>query len=285
MFITGASSGIGLSLARLVALERPSKLSILARDPQRLEDARSSIRDLTGVDPVVYALDVRDGEKVRRAVEEAGPIDVLVCNHGVFRAGGLDGMELDEVRCIVETNLMGTVNVIKAALPGMRKRGNGPRCIAIMSSQAGQLGVYGYAAYCCTKFGLRGLAEALQQEVIADDIYVSLICPPDTETPGLIEDRMRRPHITSYIAAVSRSMTADEVARKSIDGIKRGLFIVICNAKGLLLSTTTAGLSPQSSLLMALVEVFFGGIARFVGLYHTWRFYSYMAKRHSKKIN
>ena len=56
-----------------------------------------------------------------------------------------------------------------------------------MSSQAGQVGIYGYTAYSASKFGLRGLAEALQQELIADDIHVSLVFPPDTDTPGLVE--------------------------------------------------------------------------------------------------
>lgn len=49
------------------------------------------------------------------------------------------------------------------------------------------MGIYGYTAYSASKFGLRGLAEALQQELIEDDIYVSLIFPPDTDTPGLLE--------------------------------------------------------------------------------------------------
>lgn len=49
------------------------------------------------------------------------------------------------------------------------------------------MGIYGYTAYSASKFGLRGLAEALQQEVIGDDIHISLIFPPDTDTPGLVE--------------------------------------------------------------------------------------------------
>lgn len=49
------------------------------------------------------------------------------------------------------------------------------------------MGIYGYTAYSASKFGLRGLAEALQQEVIADNIHISLIFPPDTETPGFAE--------------------------------------------------------------------------------------------------
>lgn len=51
------------------------------------------------------------------------------------------------------------------------------------------MGVYGYSAYSASKFGLRGLAEALQQEVIGDDIRVSMVFPPDTETPGFIEGK------------------------------------------------------------------------------------------------
>lgn len=54
-----------------------------------------------------------------------------------------------------------------------------------------KVGIYGYTAYSASKFGLRGLAEALQQEVIADDIHVSLIFPPDTDTPGLEEGTHR----------------------------------------------------------------------------------------------
>lgn len=55
------------------------------------------------------------------------------------------------------------------------------------------MGVYGYTAYSASKFALRGLAEALQHEVIADDIHVSMIFPPDTETPGFAEGMQRVP--------------------------------------------------------------------------------------------
>lgn len=54
------------------------------------------------------------------------------------------------------------------------------------------MGIYGYTAYSASKFALRGVAEALQQEVIADDIHVSLIFPPDTDTPGLEEGSFTR---------------------------------------------------------------------------------------------
>ncbi|XAR54639.1 3-dehydrosphinganine reductase [Bertholletia excelsa] len=177
VFITGGSSGIGLALAHCAAAEG-SRVSILARNREKLEESKRTIELATGVEVAVFSADVRDFASVKKAVEEAGPIDVLVCNQGVFVPGELANQDLEEVRFMIDVNLMGTFNLIKAALPGMKsQRDRGPVSIAIMSSQGGQVGIYGYTAYSASKFGLRGLAEALQQEVIADNIHVSLIFP------------------------------------------------------------------------------------------------------------
>ncbi|CAK9139227.1 unnamed protein product [Ilex paraguariensis] len=187
VFITGGSSGIGLALAHEAALEG-AKVSILARNMEKLNEAKQSIKLSTGRDVAVFSADVRDFDSLKKSIEEAGPIDVLVCNQGVFVPRELEGQELEEVKFMLDVNLMGTFHLIKAALPGMKNRTDrAPASIAIMSSQAGQVGIYGYTAYSASKFGLRGMAEALQQEVIADNIHVSLIFPPDTETPGLAE--------------------------------------------------------------------------------------------------
>ncbi|KAJ0093014.1 hypothetical protein Patl1_25433 [Pistacia atlantica] len=283
VFITGGSSGIGLALAQRAAQEG-ARVSILARSLQKLEEAKQSIRLATGIEVATYAADVRDFDAVKKAVNEAGPIDVLVVNQGVFVPQELEEEELDEVRFMIDVNLMGSFNMIKAALPLMKKRdGHGPASIAFMSSQAGQVGIYGYTAYSASKFGLRGLAEALQQEVIVDNIHVSLIFPPDTETPGLEEETKRRPQLTSIIAASSGAMKADEVAKKALHGIQSGSFIVPCNFEGLLLSIATAGLSPQRSFLMAFVEVFAAGIIRFAGLCFQWNWYGSIEKWHAQK--
>lgn len=220
-----------------------------------------------------------------RAVEEAGPVDVLVCNQGVFVPRELEEQGIEEVREMVEVNLMGCFHLVKAVLPGMRRtrRERGPGAIAFVSSQAGQVGIYGYTAYSASKFGLRGLAEALQQEVISDDIHVSLIFPPDTDTPGLAEENKVKPLLTSIITASSGAMKADEVARKAIDGIKHGQFIIPCNFEGLLLSIATAGLAPQPSYLMAFVEVVAAGVVRLVGLCFQWSWYSSIDKWRSQK--
>ncbi|KAF5179351.1 3-ketodihydrosphingosine reductase [Thalictrum thalictroides] len=105
-------------------------------------------------------------------------------------AQDLENESLENIKFMLDINLLGCFHLIKAALPGMKKnrKDRGPGSIALMSSQAGQVGIYGYTAYSASKFGLRGLGEALQQELNSENIHVSIICPPDTDTPGLVEE-------------------------------------------------------------------------------------------------
>ncbi|XVE99142.1 hypothetical protein REPUB_Repub03eG0171700 [Reevesia pubescens] len=271
VFITGGSTGIGLALAQKAVLEG-ARVSLLARSLNKLQEAQKSIHQDYGVDVSIFAADVRDYDAVKRAVEDAGPIDVLVVNQGVFVPQELEKQGLDEIKFMIDVNLMGSFNVIKAALPLMKDRKDrGPASIALMSSQAGQVGIYGYTAYSASKFGLRGLAESLQQEVISDNIHVSVIFPPDTDTPGLEEERKIRPELTGIIAGSSGAvLKAEEVAKKTLDGIKCGSFSIPFNVEGHLLAIATAGASPQRSFLMAFLEVVLASISRLAALIFLW---------------
>ncbi|XVF26955.1 hypothetical protein REPUB_Repub14bG0064900 [Reevesia pubescens] len=284
VFITGGSSGIGLAIAKRAASEG-ARVSIMARSLDKLEEAKQSIRDATGVDVSIFSADARDNDAVQRAVNKAGCIDVLVVNHGVYEHDELEKQDLDVVKYIVDVNLIGSFNVIRAALPQMKKdrKHKGPASISLMVSQAAQVGLYGYTAYSASNFGLRGLAESLQQEVIADNIHVTLVFPPDTETPNFKKAKKNMPELTKLIIGSPTPMKADDVAKKTLDGIKSGNFIVPCNFLGHTLAIATAGLSPQRSFLMASVEVVFGGIFRFVGLAYLWNAYRTIEKWHSQK--
>ncbi|KAJ0511727.1 putative 3-dehydrosphinganine reductase [Helianthus annuus] len=282
MLITGGSSGIGLALARQAAAEG-ARVTILARDFNKLEEAKNSIQLSTGVEVDIVSADVCDFEAVKEAVKSVGPIDVLVCNQGVFVAQEIVNQEMKDIRSMINVNFIGTVNLVKAALPGMKNRSDRkPVSIVFMSSQAGQVGIYGYAVYSATKFGLRGLAEALQQEVIADDIHVSLIFPPETNTQSLAKAKRTMPRLTSIMAATSSTMQADEVAKKALNGIKSGSFFVFCNLEGFFLSIVTAGFSPQRSYLMAFVEVIFSGVARIAALWVQRTWYGSIEKSHAQ---
>lgn len=284
VFITGGSSGIGLAIAIQAAAEG-ARVSILARSLKRLEVARDSIRLATGIEAAIFSADVRDAVAVTRAVHDAGPIDVLICNQGVFTPLELEKQDLEEIKFMIDVNLMGTFHLIKAALPAMKARVEEtgiPSSIAIMSSQAGQVGIYGYTAYSASKFALRGLSEALQQEVIVDNIYVSLIFPPDTETPGFAQEHEIRPELTSIIAGSSSGMKAEDVAKASLNGIKSGRFIIPCNLDGAVLAIATSGFAPQSSRITALIEVASAGLVRLCALFYQWYWHTLIEKWHAQ---
>lgn len=142
VFITGGSSGIGLALAHRAASEG-ARVSILARSAKKLEEAKESIKLATGVEVAAFSADVRDYDAVSKAIEESGPIDVLVVNQGVFTARELEKHSVEDVKFTIDVNLVGSFNVIKAALPGMKagREGRGPASISLVSSQAGQVAI------------------------------------------------------------------------------------------------------------------------------------------------
>ncbi|OEL33149.1 3-dehydrosphinganine reductase TSC10A [Dichanthelium oligosanthes] len=153
---------------------------------------------------------------------------------------------------------------------------------AIESMTPRTVGIYGYVAYSASKFALRGLGEALQHEVIKDNIHVSIIFPPKTETPGFLDVLKGRPELTGIIAGSSSGMKADGVAKKALDGIKSGKFIIPCNFEGTMLAVATAGLSTQSSPIMAFVEVTTAGLMRFSALCYQWSWFSTIENYYAK---
>ncbi|XVE80924.1 hypothetical protein DITRI_Ditri15bG0020400 [Diplodiscus trichospermus] len=283
VFITGGSSGIGLSIAKRAASEG-ARVSIMARNLDKLKQAKQSILLATGAEVSIFSADARDYEAVQRAVNDAGPIEILVVSHGVYEHDELERQDLDVVKYMLDVNLIGSFSVIKAALPQMKHRKDKrPASISLMVSQAAQVGIYGYTAYSASNFGLRGLAQALQQEVIADDIHVSLVFPPDTETPSFKQAKRSMPEITRIIIGSPVPMKADEVANITLDGIKSGRSIIPCNLLGYILAIATADLSMPRSFFMASIEVVFAGIFRFIGLYYLWSAYRKIENWHSHK--
>ncbi|KAI3677201.1 hypothetical protein L1987_86823 [Smallanthus sonchifolius] len=243
VFITGGSRGIGLALARQVASEG-SRVTILARNLEQLEEAKTSIRLSTGIDVAIVSADACDFEAVKEAVESAAPIDVLICNQGVYASCELENQDIKKIRDIIDVNLIGSFNMVKAALPGMKNRSDRkPVSIAFMSSQAGQ---YTMNVSSC-----------------------------------LVEIKTRPP-LTRIIAASSGTMQVDEVVKKTLNGIKSGSFFVPCNFEGFMLSIGTAGPAPQTSYLMAFIEVISVGVVRIVGLCFQWTWYGSIEKWHAQ---
>lgn len=182
---------------------------------------------------------------------------------------------------LVRINYLGAVYCTKACLPSMRQLGSGR--IVLVSSQAGQMGVYGYTSYCATKFALKGLAESLQMELARDNIYVTVAYPPDTNTPGLAEENRTKPIETQLINGTSDVLSAEEVAKKIISTTRKGSFSCWFGINGFLLESLTSGAQPITSMLELLCQSFTAGLARLivVGLLNT--FYAITKKNRSSK--
>ncbi|MEI6725944.1 MAG: SDR family NAD(P)-dependent oxidoreductase, partial [Actinomycetes bacterium] len=104
--------------------------------------------------------------------------------------------------------------------------------IVNVSSMAGFMGVFGLTDYCASKFALVGFSEALRQELRPRGIAVSVMCPPDTDTPGLAHEDLTKPAETKAVSAGAKLMQPDEVARDLIRGIERGTFMIVPGGDG-----------------------------------------------------
>ncbi|SFI69003.1 SDR family NAD(P)-dependent oxidoreductase [Albimonas pacifica] len=221
--ISGGSSGIGLAMAQALAAQGTG-LTLLARDPARLEAAAGAVRAAApGVEVATQPCDIRDAEATARAVaaaEARAPLDLAVACAGVVRAGGFADLPAQAHRELMETNYFGVLNLLRPALGPMRARGAGR--VLIVGSAAGLAGFWGYSAYAPTKFALRGLAEALRAECAPDGVSVSIGHPPDTETPQLAAERAERPPQLVAIAATAPPREARAVAAALLAGARRG---------------------------------------------------------------
>ncbi len=177
--VTGTSSGFGRGLTERL-LERGDRVAATLRDPSALDDLKAR----HGERLRVARLDVTDADAVRRTVDAAfaafGRIDVVVNNAGYAVFGAAEEASDAEIRTQIETNLIGSIAVIRAALPHLRAQGGG-RVLQI-SSEGGQLAYPLFSYYHATKWGIEGFVEAVAQEVAPFGIEFTLVEPGPART-------------------------------------------------------------------------------------------------------
>lgn len=230
-FITGGSSGIGLALARQFAA-RGANVWIAARRMEQLLAAQKEIeaaRKHSTQRIGILQLNVADRDQTAAVCAElqetAGSPDYLVNCAGVVHPGEFLHLEIQRFEWMMDINYFGTVYVTRALLPGMIARGSGH--IVNISSSAGFIGVYGYTAYSASKFAVRGFSDALRSEIKHCGVQLSLVFPPDTDTPQLAYEMPYKPPITQELSKSMGLMGADQVARKILKGVERGKYIIV----------------------------------------------------------
>jgi len=223
--ITGGSSGIGLAVA--ARLVRSSwNITLIARDEERLARAGEELRRQRVTEDqhiLCLSADVAQRPSVETAISEAleslGGPDLLVTSAGVCDPGRAVDLPVEVFERAIQTNYLGSLYALLACLPAMRAQGHGK--IVLISSGAGLIGIAGYAAYSPAKFALRGLAEVLRSELKPHRIGVTIVYPPDTDTPQLADERARRPPETHLIAGMAPTWSADRMAETILRGLAR----------------------------------------------------------------
>ena len=243
--VTGGSSGIGLAIARALA-GRGAHVWAVARDQAKLEGALAQFRQAgpAGRHGIV-SVDVSKADEAAAAVaavtEAVGAPDYVFNCAGVAHPGYFQDLDIDIFRWHMEVNYFGTVNVCKAVVPAMIARRSGH--ITNISSVAGFLGVFGYTAYGASKYAVRGFSDVLRAEMKPLGIRVSVVFPPDCDTPQLAYENQFKPHEAKYITSTSQCLAPSEVARSIVSGVERGRYTILPGMEGKLIYRLT-GLIP-----------------------------------------
>jgi len=209
--ITGASSGIGWELAKLLARQQ-CRVGVLARRRERLEALVAEIK-AAGGQSACAAADVADHDQTLAAIaqlrDQLGPVDLLVANSGIGVSTNLEPMNAAEVDNMIRVNFLGVVYAIEAVLPEMLQRGRGH--LAAVSSLASYKGLPGEAGYCASKAAVNTYLESLRIQLRRRGIAVTTICPGFIKTPMTAEHEWPMPWL----------MSAEEAARRIARALER----------------------------------------------------------------
>jgi short-subunit dehydrogenase len=211
--VTGASSGIGLALAKLLA-SQGAKVGIVARRQDVLERISKDIEQRGGSCALVAA-DVGDRRQILAAIHriagQLGPIDLLIANAGIGMPTLLDPMNVSDIEAMFRVNMLGVVYSVEAVLPEMLARRQGH--LAAVSSLAAYKGMPGESAYCASKAALNTYMEGLRIHLRDRDIHVTIICPGFVRTEMTSANKFHMPFL----------LEADEAAKRIVRALARRL--------------------------------------------------------------
>ena len=182
VLITGASSGVGASLARALATDA-AIVGLIARRQDRLAEVLAACRN-TSPDSMMWVADLADTEAVGALAQQAwdalGGIDVLVNNAAVPKRRVVTALDAAQVEAVMRVNFFAPMRLTLAVLPKMLERGEG--MIVNVSSVGGRLGIVHESAYCASKFALCGWSESMAVDLHGTGISVKLIEPGPVDT-------------------------------------------------------------------------------------------------------
>lgn len=216
--ITGATSGIGLAIARTMAAEG-ARVVGTGRDQARLMALGADVE-------LALTMDVTDDDSVLMAaaaiLDGPGVPDVLINNVGVGLFESWDHTSLSDYQHIMDVNLFGTIRVIQALLPAMVEQGRG--AVVNVASVAGKRAYPKHTAYCASKHALLGYTKGLRKDLQGSGVDVISVCPPAVDTPffenaGFADYKAKHPGLKLMSAQTVADLTLEAIERRDRERI------------------------------------------------------------------
>jgi len=230
-FICGGSKGIGKETAKEL-FRLGGSVCLLARNQQALDQAIKEVEAFrVNEDQKIHTI-VGDASKFEEIsprmisyIDEVGTPDYLINAVGYAYPEYVQNLQLEDFRQNMEANYYGQLVPTMVLIPYFMKQKRGH--ISFVSSMMGYMGIIGYASYAPTKFALVGLAEVLRHELAPYNISISILYPPDTDTPGFERENETKPFETAAISETAKIYQPEVVARQYLDGISRNRFQIM----------------------------------------------------------
>jgi short-subunit dehydrogenase len=234
VLLTGASGGIGQAIARALD-ERGAKLLISGRRGEQLERIAADL----GGRPTPLAADLTLAADATALAERAGAVDVLVANAALPASGPIVDFTPEEIDRALDVNLRAPVQLTRALLPGMVERGNGH--VVLVSSLAGKVASVGSSLYSATKFGLRGFAAGLREDLHGTGVGVTVVFPGFVSGAGMFADSgVRLPRGVG-------TRSPDQVAAAVVRGVEDDRAEIDVAPLGMRAGALLSGLAPVTA--------------------------------------
>jgi 3-dehydrosphinganine reductase len=234
IYITGGSSGIGLEMGKIFA-QKGANLLLIARNEQKLQEARQVIEKSCHTKAqkiTTLSLDVADivdvEKKMKIAMETYGAPDILVCSAGINKyADHFENITYAMFDEVMKINLYGPRNMIHTLLDAMKaKRGH----VVILSSAAGLFGMFGYTAYGTSKAALLGLSDSLRYELKPLGMKLTVICPPEVDTPMNLDEAKTLPAEGRAVKGLGGFLTPQYAAQVIVKAVAKEQYLFIPGA-------------------------------------------------------
>ena len=243
MLLTGASGGIGSAIAHALHA-RGAHLRLTARRG----DVLDALAEELGGRVEVLSADLADASEVAALPSRAGAVDVLVANAALPATGRLESFDPAQIDRALDVNLRAPIQLARALVPAMVERGAGH--LVFISSLSGKVASPGSALYAATKFGLRGFALGVRQDLHGTGVGVTVVVPGFIRGAGLFADTGLK------LPPGVGTRSPEEVAEAVVDGIERDRAEVEVAPLGLRAGALVGAVAPT---LSAVVQRGLGG--------------------------